>query len=1416
MKRGKFKKRSFLTLGAVMAIFASANYCPALAAQYNIGSFDHLKSSLENGKYSYRNDGGIGVIPSLVTVEIEQNSMLNTNSLGFDSAIDVKISGHTVDAKNGTYSGSNTGFIVNGTTLTLQNVTMQGFGTALNVQDGGTVNLNGTGFNSAVYNNATINLTGENTFSNTVFNANGATVNNSGSATFNKGALSGGGKYVQSSAGASTVLNGGSINADITGGSLKGNFSLTDGMVTEAVNTEINNDTTVSGGELTLDNKDTWSSNADITLNSGTLNLSGVDQGGALNAEGGSLNLNGTDLTISTGSKIAGAVNTQLNNGSLTVDGTGSVILNNGDTWNVETTLTNGSLTLDNITQGANASLNATGGSLSVTNTNLNMAGGSQIAGAVNTQLNSGSLTVDGTGSVTLNQGDVWNVETTLTNGSLTLDNITQGTNASLNATGGGLVVNSDLNMAEGSMIAEAVNANVSGVLTVSGGEVVFNNGDTWNTNTTLQSGSLTLDDMTRGNSALLTANSGNLTLGDITLIQGDRVNQYVNVTVNGDVILTNGANVALDSRDTLNSGSVTVENYPSVLSMGGLSTNENFYLDAKSGIITLSGVTLNNENDNVADDATVTITQGTGADNFGVTLQQGSLSLNSTNDTWNGSIILNGENANLNLANVIQGENGSLNATNGNLTVNNITLTKAEDLIAEAVKTTVAGDFTVSNGEVILDGATDVLQQGTITLDGSGNLTMNDLTTTDVNLIAKDGTLNLNNVTLDNDNDYIHFDSDVTFNGNLNITKGTVELDKNDNLSQASNTINLNGENATLGVDGLATDTTKFNLEKGTLHIVGEGLTLNNTDDLIKKEIHTVVDGDLNINEGQVYLNNEDEWNKGTIHVATNGELQFENFNKSYGSVLKMDGDGSLTELVNSTVATVDASQITNGTINIDNTSKFVIQDGTTNLQTLNSSGVLSTLNSTFEDHTINTINVIGNEFSKMDNTTFTGDNRADFTIDLYARLRDYNQDSDTFTGTTLAGLGTEEGTINISDWVLRGNLRRQDAPIDRFYDFKIFNYENLDNVTITATDKETFTPIGYYRLFSNGDGNYTLGLTRYNKQVFRAQATTLAQYNNQLAIDDIVTSHFTLHNAGAYRNSNRFASATPDLGPYLYNQKDGGLWFKSYADIERLSMTQDLNVHNTAYGAIIGADLPVFDLEDGWKFIPTTYIGYNGAHQSFNDVSAYQNGGQLGFMGTFIKDNFVSSHTIYGGGYYNEMHVDGVSDETANWFWGTAHRAAYNWRIKNHFIIQPTAFISYNMFGEQNFHSEFGEMGMRSGMLNGVNVAPGINFIWADDDWSLYAGVQYMYNINEQVSGRAGNVYLPNLHMRHGYIQYGLGGTKTIKDNLASYAQVMFRNAGRTGVAFQIGLQYSFDLNEIIQKVTTAFKRTKNIAKH
>lgn len=772
MKRGKFKKRSFLTLGAVMAIFASANYCPALAADYNLNAFSQLQSALENGNYNAQ--GGVSQ-----TVQ-SGDRLITSGTLYFgDNGIDVRQTGLTVVRENfANYmgSGTNTGFnVLNGVELTLDNLAINTFQTAVNINNGATVNFIGGTYDSSVVNSGASDIRGG------IFRNYFQTENTL----------------------ASTTTSGNvTLSGNITSGNFTSNGTLnfTGGEIGADAVVSLNN-ANISVGTITLDTSDTWEGAYSLS-NTGTLNLDGVTQGGTLNATGGNLNLNGTDLTISTGSQIAGAVNTQLNNGS---------------------------------------------------------------------------LTVNGTGSVTLNQGDVWNVKTTLTNGSLALD------------------------------------------------------------------------DMTRGNDASLYATGGNLNLGAVELVGNDDIRQYVVTTITDDVVLNGlNVNVRLDGTgsgaDNLAGGSVTVKN--GVLSLNNLATtNTAIITDDLRGALTLNNVTLDNDNDYI--NANLLSIE----DN--ITVNKGEIYVKGT-DEWNGVINLAGENANLNLANVIQGENGSLNATNGNLTVNNITLTKTEDIIAEAVKTTVAGDFTVSNGNVILDGATDTLQTGTLTLNSNGKLTMNNLTTENVNLIAQGGTLNLDNVTLNNDNDYIHFDSNVTFAGDLNITKGTVELDSKDNLSAANNTITLNGENATLGVDGLATDTTKFNLEKGTLHIVGDGLTLNNADDLIQREIHTVVDGDLNINKGQVYLNNDDEWNEGTIHVATGGSLQFENFNKSYGNVLIMDGENSLTELVNSTVAVVDAGKITDGTINIDNTSSFVVQDGTMNLDTLNSSGVLSALNSTFEDHTI------------------------------------------------------------------------------------------------------------------------------------------------------------------------------------------------------------------------------------------------------------------------------------------------------------------------------------------------------------------------------------------------------------------------------------------------------------------------------
>ena len=148
MKRGKFKKRSFLTLGAVMAIFASANYCPALAADYNLNAFSQLQSALESGNYNTQ--GGVSQ-----TVQ-SGDRLITSGTLYFgDNGIDVSQTGLTVVRNNANYmgSGTNTGFnVLNGVELTLDNLAINTFQTAVNINNGATVNFIGGSYTSSVVN----------------------------------------------------------------------------------------------------------------------------------------------------------------------------------------------------------------------------------------------------------------------------------------------------------------------------------------------------------------------------------------------------------------------------------------------------------------------------------------------------------------------------------------------------------------------------------------------------------------------------------------------------------------------------------------------------------------------------------------------------------------------------------------------------------------------------------------------------------------------------------------------------------------------------------------------------------------------------------------------------------------------------------------------------------------------------------------------------------------------------------------------------------------------------------------------------------------------------------------------------------------------------------------------------------------
>jgi len=310
------------------------------------------------------------------------------------------------------------------------------------------------------------------------------------------------------------------------------------------------------------------------------------------------------------------------------------------------------------------------------------------------------------------------------------------------------------------------------------------------------------------------------------------------------------------------------------------------------------------------------------------------------------------------------------------------------------------------------------------------------------------------------------------------------------------------------------------------------------------------------------------------------------------------------------------------------------------------------------------------------------------------------------------------------------------------------------------------------------------------------RGQVATEAAYANQLTTNGVLFDHIGLvtQQLLSEDKANVYANENPLYAPYQYSKKDGSLWYKAFGNIERLQLSQGINTQNNLWGSLIGADFPLVKLKNGWSCLPTAYVGYTGGYQTYNGVNMYQNGGQGGVMGTFYKGDFITSLLANVGGYGNDMNVSGAKDTTGNWFAGVSSKSAYNIKLPKDFILQPTMLMSYNAFGGQNWNSSFGNAGLTTGMLNGLNLAPGVNLILNKKTWSVYATTQLMFNLMNGVDGTLDSITLPTVKMGSTYFQYGVGATKQIKDRLSLYGQIVMSNGVRTGVGFQGGIQLKF----------------------
>ncbi|MDR2399997.1 MAG: hypothetical protein LBD61_06210 [Endomicrobium sp.] len=560
------------------------------------------------------------------------------------------------------------------------------------------------------------------------------------------------------------------------------------------------------------------------------------------------------------------------------------------------------------------------------------------------------------------------------------------------------------------------------------------------------------------------------------------------------------------------------------------------------------------------------------------------------------------------------------------------------------------------------------------------------------------------------------------------------------------------------------------ININNGTLEISGVGsfLSLNNDDDMISPESIVIIDedGELNINADGANLNIDgvDTW-LGTVTLYK-GNLRLDGIKNSTSSIYIQAGGTLL--VTNSSELTLNSrGGISGGVITIDEYSTIKQRGGSifgTSLTIDNYSSI-----DTKSGH------IISNRFSG----DFNVGSEAIFYIDINAKTKE--ADNYNFGGRIKAmPLRATKSIIEVFDFNLIDG-----SPEDSKFIVQVFSADGgIDpDVSFVVGKDKVNTAIGVYNFSSLGDGSYMLVLDfeQINDPVYRDPVAKIAMLNNQLMANNTLFDHIFL-----------------DKNKLLEDDGGKNLWVKTYGGYEEMSLTNDIDVKSEIYGLISGLELLILDLGDDWKFMPTVYLGCSGGNQKYSGVNMNQTAFQLGAIGTFTKNKVVASGLLYGGSYDNNMSMESKKDSLSNWFFGIAAKCAYNLDIDFTqtigITLQPNFLTSFNLYGDTKWNSGYGQINMNSGYLKGLNVAPGINFIYNRNTWNAYIKTMYMHNIDNHVDTKAGNVNLSDISSNPGYFEYGIGGFVQVTDRLSVNGGLTSQTGAKADIGLKLCANFEF----------------------
>src|SRR5574344_456417 len=480
-------------------------------------------------------------------------------------------------------------------------------------------------------------------------------------------------------------------------------------------------------------------------------------------------------------------------------------------------------------------------------------------------------------------------------------------------------------------------------------------------------------------------------------------------------------------------------------------------------------------------------------------------------------------------------------------------------------------------------------------------------------------------------------------------------------------------------------------------------------------------------------------------------------------------------------------------------------------------------------------TLNLVNNQIytNNFNSFTLTSDTNMKVDVDLA------NSSMDRITATTY---GTHSGNLIVNGMNLLSDMKEGKNEESILFADTGLKDNVVNGVTGLPDGTQTtlYTPIykytatydnkadgGYFdftrgdKIDNGGGGNPNPNpYSQYNPAIMASPvAAQFGGYMTQLNTYEEAFSNMDLtmlmtqkeRNAMKYANKYAMQGTGNKLGTFSPNQipeQNKGAWFRPYASFEKVNLKNGPKVGNVMYGSLIGGDSPILELKHGWDMVYTGYAGYNGSHQNYDGVSIYQHGGTLGASSVFYKGNFFTGLTADAGASVAEASKMYGHDDITMLMTGIASKTGYNWELaKGRFVIQPNYLMSYTFVNTFDYTNSAG-VRINSDPLNAVQIVPGIKFIGnLKNAWQPYASVQMVWNIMDDTKVKANNINLPELSVKP-YIQYGIGLQKRWGVRFTGFFQTMFRNGGRTGVAFQMGFRWS--LGKAPQKVSENSEKT------